>query len=149
MYVCVYSLFFIHSAIDGHLGCFHVLATLNSAAMNTGVHVSFWTFFYLFQIYPWERGCWVIWWLCCCLVTKSCPTFATPCTVACQASLSMGFPRQEYWSGLSFPSPRNLSDPETEPTSPALAGEFFSTEPCGKPYGRSTQGFKEPPYCSP
>ena len=48
--------------------------------------------------------------------------FATPCTVARQAPLSMGFPRQEYWSGLSFPSPGDLSDPVTKPTSPALAG---------------------------
>ena len=42
----------------------------------------------------------------CCLVAKSCPIlFVTPWTVACQAPLSMGFPRQEYWSGLPFPSP--------------------------------------------
>ena len=43
-------------------------------------------------------GCYV------CLVTQSCPTFAIPQTVACQAPLSMGFSRQEYWSGLPFPS---------------------------------------------
>ena len=46
------------------------------------------------------------------------------------APLSMGFPRQEYWSGLSFPSPGDLPDPEIKPTSllsPALAGEFFTT----------------------
>ena len=41
----------------------------------------------------------------CCIVTKSCLTLATPWTTACQASLSMRFPRQEYWSGLPFPSP--------------------------------------------
>ena len=40
------------------------------------------------------------------LATKSCLTLATPWTVACQASLTMGFSRQEYWSGLPFPSPR-------------------------------------------
>ena len=44
-------------------------------------------------------------------------TFATPCTVALQAPLSMGFPRQEYWSGLPFPSPGVVLDPETEPGS--------------------------------
>ena len=43
-------------------------------------------------------------WLCCCLVAKSCPTLATPWTVAHQATLSMGFPRQEYWCELSFPT---------------------------------------------
>ena len=41
-------------------------------------------------------------------VAKSCPTLATPWTVACQAPLSMGFSRQEYWSGLPFPSPGDL-----------------------------------------
>ena len=50
-----------------------------------------------------------------------------------QAPLSMGFPRQEYWSGLPFPSPGDLSDSEIELTSPALAGGFFATEPPGKP----------------
>ena len=60
----------------------------------------------------------------------------TLCTAACQAPLSMGFPRQEYWSGLPFPSPGDLSDPGIEPTSPvssAVAGRFFTTEPPGKP----------------
>ena len=55
-------------------------------------------------------------------------------TVACQAPLSMGFPRQEYWSGLPFPSPGDFPDPEIEPTSPTLAGGFFTTEPPGKPH---------------
>ena len=41
------------------------------------------------------------------LVTKSCPTLAIPWTVACQVPLSVGFSRQEYWSGLPFPSPRS------------------------------------------
>ena len=43
-------------------------------------------------------------------------SLATPWTVACQAPLSMGFPRQEYWTGLPFPSPGDLHDPGTEPT---------------------------------
>ena len=53
-----------------------------------------------------------------------------PRTVACQAPLSMGFPCQEYWSVLPFPTPGDLSDPWMEPTSlvsPALAGRFFTT----------------------
>ena len=61
--------------------------------------------------------------------------FATPWTVACQAPLSMAFPRQEYWSGLPFPTPGHLLNPEIKPASsvsPALAGRFFTTEPPGK-----------------
>jgi len=55
--------------------------------------------------------------------------FKTPWIVAHQALLSMGFPRQEYWSDLPSPSPEDLSDPGIEPTSSALAGRFFTTEP--------------------
>ena len=70
---------------------------------------------------------------CCCLVAQSCPTFCDPWTVASQAPLSMGFSRQEYWSGLPFHSPVDLLNPGTEPASPALAGRFFTPEPTGKP----------------
>ena len=59
----------------------------------------------------------------------------TPRTVAHQAPLSMGFPRQEYWSGLPFTSPGDLPSPRIYPTSPALAGRFFITELLGKPPG--------------
>ena len=60
-------------------------------------------------------------------------SFVTPWTIACQAPLSMGFPRQEYWSRLPFPFSGDLPDPEIKPASPALAGEFFTTEPLRKP----------------
>ena len=56
----------------------------------------------------------------------------TPWTVACQALLSMGSSRQEYWSGLPVPSPGDLPYPEIEPRSPALQADFFLTEPPGK-----------------
>ena len=52
--------------------------------------------------------------------------FATLWTVARQAPLSLGFPRQEYWSGLPFPSPGDLSDPGIEPGSPFIVGRFFT-----------------------
>ena len=55
--------------------------------------------------------------------------FATPWTVAYQASPSMGFSRQEYWSGLSFPSPGDLPDPGIEPRSPALEADALTSEP--------------------
>ena len=57
----------------------------------------------------------------------------TPWTVACQAPLSMRFSRQEYWSGLSFPSPGDLPDPGIEPGSPALQADSLLSEPPGKP----------------
>ena len=57
----------------------------------------------------------------------------TPWAVAHHAPLSMGFFRQEYRSGLLFPSPGHLPDPGIEPASPALASGFLSTEPSGKP----------------
>ena len=60
-------------------------------------------------------------------------SFVTPWTVAHQAPLSMGFPRQEYWSRLLLPSSEDLPDPGTEITSPALAGRFFTAESPGKP----------------
>ena len=57
------------------------------------------------------------------LVAKSCPTIMTPWTVACQAPLSMGFSRQEYWSGLPFPSLGDLPDPGIETGSPAFQAD--------------------------
>ena len=71
--------------------------------------------------------------LSCSVVTDS---SETPWTVACLAPLSMGFPRQEYWSRLPFPSPGTLPDPGIEPVflaSPVLAGRFFKAELSGKP----------------
>ena len=59
--------------------------------------------------------------------------FVTPWTVASQAPLSMGFPRQKYWSGLPFPSPGDLPNPGIKPVSTALAGRFFTTELPRKP----------------
>ena len=56
-------------------------------------------------------------------------SFVTPCTVARQAPLSLGFPRPEYWGSLPFPSPGDLPNPGMELESPALAGWFFTTEP--------------------
>ena len=55
-------------------------------------------------------------------------------TVAHKAPQSMGFPRQEYWSGLPFPSLVGLPDPGIEPGSPALTGGFFTTETSAKPH---------------
>ena len=67
------------------------------------------------------------------LVTKLCPTFAIPRTVALQVSLSMGFSSQEYCSGLPFPSPGHLPDLGMDPGSPALQEDCLLSEPPGKP----------------
>ena len=64
----------------------------------------------------------------------------TPWTVTCQAALSVGFSRQEYWNGLSFLSPGDLSDPGIKPESPALQADSLLSEPPGKPlYIRSAK----------
>ena len=78
------------------------------------------------------------------LVTKSCPTLATPWTRACQDPLSMGFSRQEYWSGLPFLSPEDLSNPGIKPGSLALQGDLLSTELQSNPrYGEPIPDSKE------
>ena len=67
------------------------------------------------------------------LLTKSCLTLKTPWTVACQAPLSMGFSRQEYCSGLPFPSPGDLPYPEVKPGSPAMQADSLPIKLRGKP----------------
>ena len=60
--------------------------------------------------------------------------FVTPWTVGHQAPASMGFPRQEYWSGLPFPSPGELPDPGIKPGSPTLQADALTSELPGKSY---------------
>ena len=80
--------------------------------------------------------------MCVCVCARACAhlcchmsrvrLFVTPRTVACQASLSMGFSRQEYWSRLPFPFPGDLPNPGIEPWSPALQADSLPTELQGK-----------------
>ena len=60
--------------------------------------------------------------------------FVSPWTVACQAPPSMGFSRQEYWSGVLFPFPGDLPDPGIKPRSPALQVDSLPSEPPGNPW---------------
>ena len=69
-------------------------------------------------------------------VVQSCPTLVTPWTVAHQAPPSMGFSRQEYWSGLPFPSPGDLPNPGIEPRSLTLQVDALTSEPPGKPVAK-------------
>ena len=72
--------------------------------------------------------------MCVCSVAQSYPTLLWfTWTVNCHVPVSMGFPRQEYWSRLPFPSPGNLPNPGIEPTSLALVGIFFTVAPLGSP----------------
>ena len=74
--------------------------------------------------------------VCVCVFTQSCLTLCDPQTVAHQAPLPIEFSRQEFWSGLPFPSPGDLPNPRIKPESlmsPSLAGRFFTTGPPGKP----------------
>ena len=66
------------------------------------------------------------------LVAYLYPTLCYPVDCSPQAPLSMGFSRQEYWSGLPFPSPGSFPDAGFKFTSPTLAGRFFTTEEPGK-----------------
>ena len=75
--------------------------------------------------------------MCVCVYSVASDLFAIPWTVAHQAPLSMGFPRQEYRNVLPFPTPGNLPDQGIKHEfsgPPALAGRFFTTEPSGKPH---------------
>ena len=75
------------------------------------------------------------------LITKLCLTLAIPQTVAHQASLFMGFPRQEYWSGLPFPSAGDLPHPGIKPRSTALQADSLLTELRGKLINRLNELF--------
>ena len=128
IYTWTHHIFFIHSSVDGYLVCFHVLSTVNSAAMNIGVHESFWI--RVFSRYMARNGTAGSW--ACMLSHFSCVwLFVTPWTVARQAPLSMEFSRQEYWSGLPCPpSFRGSSEPRDltmSLMSPALAAGLFTS----------------------
>ena len=75
-------------------------------------------------------------------VTQMC-LLVTPWTVYYQAPPSMGFSRQEYWSGLTFPSPGDLPDPGIEPRSPTLQADSLPSEPPEKPYVESRTWYND------
>ena len=77
-------------------------------------------------------------------ITQRCPTLYDPWTVGHQAPPSVGFPRQEYWSGLLFPSPGDLPDPGIKPGSPTLQADALTSEPPGKSKAELNSGLKTP-----
>ena len=72
-------------------------------------------------------------WYCYCLVTKSSLTLCGPMDCSLPGSSVVGFSGQEYWNGVPFSSPEDLSDPGIKPTSPALQTDALPSEPPGKP----------------
>ena len=83
-------------------------------------------------------------------VSQSCRTLCSPWTVAHHTPPSMGFSRQEHWSGLSFPSLGDLPDPGIEPGSPTLQADALLSEPPGKPNVVGVPVISSPvPRCSP
>ena len=126
-----------------------VCSTLHTASHNTnstylsdGILLSGRPFpsssiIYLFTLFliRMQSDCYFIHWVTIHLLLLSCVQFfVTTWTVACQAPLFMGLPRQEQCSGLPFPSPGDLPNPGIKLESPALAGGFFTMEPPRKPH---------------
>ena len=149
--VHVYHIFFIHLSVDGQLGCFHLLAIVNNAAMNIRVRVSFQISVFVFDKYPGvELLCHMMF-----LVIKTATYHIIqpnthPCSkymcsllshvllcdpVICSSpgSSVQGFSRQEYWSGLPCPSLGDLSNPGIKSGSPVLQADSLPSEPPGKP----------------
>ena len=123
-----------------HGGAYSRTAVMNLKFKNT-CSPDFWTQWGEERVGPTERVavtymCAVC--VCVCVYAQSCVVFAIPWAVARQAPLSMGFFRQEYWSGLPFPSPGDLPRPGIEPGSPALQADSLPAAPPGKPNIRST-----------
>ena len=107
--------------------CFYLF--LNKPTVDNFIVIEYSFIFDVWQLYSFLLWSEVTWSRLSCV-----PVFVTPRTIACQAPPSMGFSRQEYWSGLPFPSPGDLPNPGIEPRSPALQADSLPSEPPGKSY---------------
>ena len=147
--------YWIHSSVSGffHLATLLHVSNLPSfsrmSCMNNHglfVHLLVRDLGFLVWWVWWTEQLWTVLYMFCvhtraCMLSHSVVSdSANPWTVAPQAPLSLGFPRQEYWSGLPFSSPGDCPEPGIKPASPALAGRFFTAEPPGKPGSHSPWG---------
>ena len=132
IYINVCHIIFVHSSVDGHFSCIHILATLNNAALNIGVHIFFQiSIFVFFRKIPRIRLLDCI--CCCCLVAKSCLTLCDPmftCPPGCSVHGILQA-RILEWVANSFS--RGYPDPGIERTSPALAGISLLLSHLGSP----------------
>ena len=149
--IYVYHIFFIHLSVDGQLGCFHLLAIVNNAAMNIRVHVSFQISVFVFDKYPGVDFLYHMVFLVIKTATYHIIQLNThPCykymyyllnhVLLCDpvigsspGSSVQGFSRQEYWSRLPCPSLGDLSNPGIKSGSPVLQADSLPSEPPGKP----------------
>ena len=116
LWICLFCAFHVSGTV--HNAAFCVWLPSVSIMLSRSIHaVAISEYWYFIPFH-----CWIKWH--CALSPVQ--LFVTPWTVARQASLSMGFPRQEYWGGMPFPSPGTLPDPGIELKSSALVGRFFS-----------------------
>ena len=121
------------------------------ASLRVGSREKFyqWHVFHKYLVYKKPHGSFI---LCVCAQLVTCVwLFATPWTVAHQTLLSMVFSRQEYWSGLPFPTPGDLPNPGIKPMSsmsPKLSGRFLTIVPPGKPVASSYLGYNDLFLCS-
>ena len=150
----MYHISFIYSSVDGHLGCFHVLAIVDSASVNPGMYISFWIM--VFSGYMPRIGiagsCMCVYIMISCF---SCVWLVAVWTMDYSPPpLSMGFTRQEYWTGR----PGNLPNPGTEPSFLCLLHYrqilcCWATGETARLYGSSIFSvvvfLKDIPYCFP
>ena len=136
---CIVSLYGVHS-FHCFLYSFHSLFVPLFGYFQLIFLLTYWFFFFFFFFFSLVKFVGILQFTHCIVFmlnhVRHVWLFVTPWTVAHKGPLSMGFTRQDYWSGLLCTPSGDLPDPGIEPTSPAFASRFFITEPPAKPHMR-------------